>query len=88
MSNNKHTVYGHNGTRYECIGYENRGLFSVPVAEVVNGECIQCEVYEITHGMWDDDPSWNVSIFRPNATELTLLASVGWQYNGAFASRL
>lgn len=83
----KHTIIGHDGTRYGCIGYETRGSFSVPIAEIVNGDCIQADVYEITHGMRDNDSDCYISLCRPNSTELALLKSVGWKYNGAFAHK-
>lgn len=86
MSNDKHMIKGHDGTRYECIGYENRGLFSVPIAEIIDGDCIQADIYEITHGMRDNDSCY-ISLCRPNSTELALLASVGWEYDGSFAHK-
>lgn len=45
------TVRAHNGQTYEAIGYEMRGIFGVPVADCVDGEYIDCTVYEIVHGM-------------------------------------
>lgn len=85
----KWTICTLNGCEYEAIGEERRGAFWIPVADVVDGQYIQSVVYEITHGMVDNVCNNYISIAYPNATELQLLASVGWQYDGyAYAYKM
>lgn len=83
----KWTVKSHCGTEYEAIGTETRGLWGVPVADYIDGQYIQCEVYEIIHGMIKNPDGLHISITRPNPIELRLLKDSGWNYNGCFATK-
>lgn len=73
------------GDELWALGYERRGIFSVPVADCKDGECISVAVYEIIHEYVDDDV--NIALTRPNQTELELLDRAGWEYDGAFAHK-
>lgn len=79
------TVRAHNGQTYEAIGYEMRGIFGVPVADCVDGEYIDCTVYEIIHGMIPPRDGLHIGLTRPNDTEIRLLAETGWKYDGCWA---
>ena len=85
VSGTSWTVRAQNGEEYTALGYEERGLWSVPVAEFVNGECISTTVFEICNGMVYEGSY--ISVTRPNATELAMLEDAGWEYNGAFAHK-
>lgn len=83
----KWTVRNYDGFEYTCIGYETRGLWEVPVADCIDGQYIQSDVYEIIHDMHKRTDGLYVSIMRPNAVELRLLAEAGWTYDGCFATK-
>lgn len=78
-------VKADNGQQYTAIGYENRGIFSVPVAKIVNGAAVQCQVFEIVNGMIRYPEGMHISICRPNSVEIGLLEAAGWKYTGCFA---
>ena len=85
----KWTICTIDGYEYEAIGEERRGAYWVPVADIVDGQYIQCDVYEIVHGMVDDEGDIYISIAYPNAAELRLLAEARWQYDGyAYAHKM
>lgn len=83
---NEWIVKADNGQQYTAIGYENRGIFSVPVAKIVDGYAIQCTVYEIVNGMIRNPERMHISICRPNNLEIDLLEKAGWKYTGCFAT--
>lgn len=73
-----------NGKEYKAMGYECRGILSVPIADFIGGIPIQCTVYEILHRIIPAEKGSFYSVCEPNNVELVLLEEAGWAYNGSF----
>ena len=73
-----------NGKEYKALGYEQRGIFSIPIADFVGDIPIQCTVYEAIHQIIPAEKDHFYSITRPNNAELVLLKEAGWMYDGSF----
>lgn len=64
---------------FQCIGYEQRGLFLYPIAvqDEESGEYICTTVYEIVMGYIKLDKNTYIGADRLNQTEVSLLEDVG-----------
>ncbi len=78
----KHRV-GQRIIEVEAIGYDQRGIYGVPIT----ADGIAVDVELIRQGGY---PSSNqfVSLTRPTEKELEVLKSVGWKWDGVYASKI
>lgn len=72
---------------YKAIGYEQRGIFGVPIAEIFHDECISCIVYEIINSLRTVNAVDHISAQKLNAVEISLLKAFGCAWNGCWITK-
>lgn len=78
-----------NGHEFLCLGYEQRGIFHVPIADfdLETGDAICSTVYSIYMGFRQVEKNDHISLTRPNKSELAILDCLGLCYNHGFIER-
>ena len=79
-------IVAREGHKYECIGYELRGMFWCPVVyfDKVTGEAVEADIYEIIKGFKVVKENEFIGGTRLNKTEIALLESVGCKWTGCW----
>lgn len=84
-----HWTVNCNGHNYECIGYETRGIFGVPIVyfDEHTNDAICSTVYEVIKGYRIVEEYDNICATKLNNTEIELLKSVGCKYDGCWIKK-